>query len=111
MYPSAEGKIKDKRDKLGCFEHLTQVIAARFDPAASPALDVNKDRKEGELLIMSQEDKWWIMSSLKKDLTSVQKFQEVIAYLFEFGYNLALSVENNVSCSPGFEAILGVFGK
>jgi hypothetical protein len=30
--------------------------------------------------------------------------------LFEFGYDLALSPENNVSRSPGFESILGIFG-
>ena len=29
---------------------------------------------------------------------------------FEFGYDLALSPENNVSRSPGFEPILGIFG-
>ena len=45
----------------------------------------------------------------EKELKAVQKFQEVIAYLFEFGYNLALSPENNVSRSPGFELILGIF--
>ncbi len=43
-------------------------------------------------------------------LTAVQKFQEVIAYLFELGYDLALSPENNFSQSPGFETIFGIFG-
>jgi hypothetical protein len=38
------------------------------------------------------------------------KFQEIVAYLFEFGYDLALSPENDVSRSPGFELILGIFG-
>ena len=47
---------------------------------------------------------------MKKELKAVQKFQEVIAYLFEFGYDLALSPENNVSRSPGFESIIGIFG-
>ena len=46
----------------------------------------------------------------EEGVTAVQKFQEVIAYLFEFGYDLALSPENNVSCSPGFESTLGIFG-
>ncbi len=109
MYPSSEGKRQDKRDKLG-FEHLTQVIAASFNPASETAMQVNKDYKEGGLLIMCKDDKHWITSCLKKELTAVQKFQEVIAYLFEFGYDLALSMENNVSCSPGFESILGIFG-
>jgi hypothetical protein len=34
MYPSTEGKRKDKRDMLGSFEHLAQVIAACFGPTS-----------------------------------------------------------------------------
>jgi hypothetical protein len=110
MYPSKEGKRKEKRDKLGCFEHLTEIIGAGFDPVSKPAMQVNKNYNEGGLLIMSKDDKRHIKSCLKKELAAVQKFQEVIAYLFEFGYDLALSPENNVSRSPGFELILGIFG-
>ena len=110
MYPSKEGKRKEKRDKLGCFEHLIQIIGAGFDPASEPAMQVNKNYNEGGLLIMSKDDHCRIKSCLKKELTVVQKFQEVIAYLFEFGYDLALSPVNNVSRSPGFESILGIFG-
>ncbi len=110
MYPSNQGKRQAKRDKLGCFEHLTQVIAVGFDPAAEPAMHVTKDRNEGGLLILSRDGERRIKYALKKDLTPVQKFQDVIAYLFEFGYDLALSPENHVSRSPGFESILGVFG-
>ena len=101
---------KDKRNKLGCFEHLTQIIGAGFDPASEPAMEVIKNYNEGGLLIMSKDDERQIKLYPKKELTAVQKFQEVIAYLFEFGYDLALSPENNVSRSPGFESILGIFG-
>jgi hypothetical protein len=38
MYPSTEGNRKDKRDKLGSFEHPTQVIAAGFDPTSEAAM-------------------------------------------------------------------------
>jgi hypothetical protein len=68
MYPSTEGKKKDKRDKLESFEHLTQVIAAGFDPTSEAAMQVNKDCKEGELLIMSKDDQCRIASCLKKEL-------------------------------------------
>ena len=109
-----QGKVREKRnekrDKLGCFEHLTQIIGAGFDPASEPAMHVGKNYKEGGLLIMSKDDQQRIKSCLKKELKAVQKFQEVIAYLFEFGYDLALSPENNVSRSPGFESIIGIFG-
>ena len=110
MYHSKEGKRKEKRDKLGCFEHLTQIIGAGFDPASEPAMQAIKNYNQGGLLVMSKDDERRIKLCLKKELMAVQKFQEVIAYLFEFGYNLALSPENNVSRSPGFESILGIFG-
>ena len=110
MYPSKEGKRKEKRDKLGCFEHLTQIIGAGFYPASEPAMQAIKNYNQGGLLIMSKDDERQIKLCLKKELTAVQKFQEVIAYLFKFGYDLALSPENNVSRSPGFESILGIFG-
>jgi hypothetical protein len=61
------------------------------------------------LLILSKDDQRRISLSLKKDLTAVQKFLEVIAYHLEFGYDLALVPDNNVSHCPGFESILGVF--
>ncbi len=110
LYPLMYGKSRDKRDKLGCFEHLTQVIAAGFDPSSEPAKILDKNHTSGGLLIMNSEDQCCIKSSLKKDSTSVQKHQEIIAYLFEFGYDLAISPEKNVSRSPGFETVLGVFG-
>ncbi len=94
MYPLTKGKRHDKRDNLRCFEHLTQVIAAGLDLTSEPATQVNKDCKESGLFIMNKDDERQIASCLKKELTAVQRFQEVIAYLFEFGYDLALSPEN-----------------
>ncbi len=97
LHFSSKGKRSEKRDKLGCFKHSTQVIAAGFDSAAEPTLRVTKDHKEGGLLILSKDDQCRISSSLKKDLTAVQNFQEVIAYLFEFGYDLALAPEKGLA--------------
>ena len=71
MYPSKEGKRKERRDKLGCFEHLTQFIAVGFDPASKPAMQVNKNYKEGGLLIMCKDDQRRITSCLKKELTAM----------------------------------------
>jgi len=73
-------------------------------------MQVVKNYNKGGLLIMSKDDEHRIKPCLKKEFTAAQKFQEVIAYLFEFGYDLALSPENNASRSPGFESILGIFG-
>ena len=54
-----KGKRQDKRDKLGCFKHLTQVIAAGFNPTSEPAMQVNKDYKEGELLTICKDNHHW----------------------------------------------------
>ncbi len=56
MYPSTKGKRRDKRDKLECFKHLTQVIAVDFDPTSEPATHVNKNCIEGGLLILTKDD-------------------------------------------------------
>jgi hypothetical protein len=76
------GKRRDKRDKLGFFEHLTQVIASGFDPSSEPAKILDKNHTSGGLLIMNAEDQRRIKSSLKKDFTSIQKHQEkLLTYL------------------------------
>ena len=34
----------------------------------------------------------------------------MVGYLFELFYDLMIAPRNNVSCSPGFETCLGIFG-
>ena len=36
---------------------------------------------------------------------------ELVAYLYELGYDLCISQQDNVSQSPGFEKYLGQFGR
>ena len=72
---------------------------------------LDKDHTSGGILIINSEYQRCIKSLLKKELPSIQKHQEIIAYLFEFGYDLAISSENNFSQSPGFESVLGAFGE
>jgi hypothetical protein len=114
MYPSKDGKRSGRRGKLGYFEHLRQLVAAGFDPTTDLAKCMDKDYQDGGLLMLSCDDKGRIesslKSSLKKELTKIEKYQEYIAYLFELGYDLAINPDNNVSRSPGFESFLGIFG-
>ena len=42
--------------------------------------------------------------------TYLQKFHDMCAYQFEMGYDLAISPGCNVSRSPGFESVLGIYG-
>ena len=71
---------------------------------------MEKDHTQGGLLIMNDEDRNHIESALKsKELSTLQKCQEYIAYLLELGYDLSICPEHNVSRSPGFESFLGVY--
>ena len=102
---------KDKRELLGHFENLTQVVAAGFDASSVSAMLINKNHEQGGLLIMNNDDLHRIESVLKtKQLSQLQKCQEFAAYLFEFGYDLAINPDMNVSRSPGFESFLCIYG-
>jgi hypothetical protein len=60
---------------------------------------------------MNNDDLCQIDSVLKsKQLLQLQKCQEFIAYLFEFGYDLAINPDMNVSRSPGFKSFLYIYG-
>jgi len=66
--------------KLGYFENLCQLVAAGFDPTTDLAKCMDKDYKDGGLLMLSCDDKDRIESSLKsllkKELTKIEKYQE-----------------------------------
>jgi hypothetical protein len=65
---------------------------------------------DGGLLIVNEKETKQIKSSMGKALTNMQKFHDMCAYQFELGYDLALSSSCNVSESPGFESVLGIYG-
>ena len=46
----------------------------------------------------------------ERDLTDIQKFQDIASYQVEFVYDLAISPVLNVSRSPRFELVLGIYG-
>ena len=87
------------------------MIAAGFDQKCDAGQAVDQHHQDGGTLILSEEDKEKIKSSMKgKKMSHVEKFQAILAYQFEFGYDLAINPKLNVSKSPGFESFLGVFG-
>lgn len=59
---------------------------------------------------MSEDDKCSIKESMNSNLTPIQKFHDIVAYQVELGYDLAIEPSLNVSRSPGFESVLGIFG-
>ena len=51
-----------------------------------------------------------VRGSMEKGVMDMQKFQDMCAYQFEMGYDLCISPGCNVSNSPGFESVLGIYG-
>jgi hypothetical protein len=60
-------------------------------------------------LIFNKKVSKQIRSSMGKGMTDIQKFHDMCAYQFEMGYDLAISPRCNVSESPGFESVLGIY--
>jgi len=111
LYPSELSPRKTNRNKKGYFEGLSLLIAAAFDHTSDNAMNLEKDWNEGGLLILSEDDKRSIKESMNSsNLTPIQKFHDIVAYQVELGYDLAIEPSLNVSRSPGFESVLGIFG-
>ena len=115
MYPAKSADRPKMFSKQRYFENLNHDIIAGFDPTSELANCVDKDISEGGIMLLSECEKGLIKESMKtaegrRDLTNIQKFQDVLSYQKEFGGDLAMSPLLNVSESAGFEALLGVFG-
>ena len=111
LYPSEHSARAEKRSKKGFFEDLFPVFGAGFDPNCPVAEHVNKDVKEGGVLLLSEFEKAKIKSSkVDGSMSDAEKFRTILAYQFELGYDLAIALSDNVSQSPGFESFIGIFG-
>ena len=115
MYPAKSANRSETFSKQGYFDNLNHVIIAGFDPTSEAANCVDKDISEGGILLLSEREKSLIKESMKsakgrRELTNIQKCQDVLSYQGEFAGDLAMSPLLNVSESAGFEALLGVFG-
>ena len=94
-YPSMKSVRSTSRGKRGMFEHLNPYIGASFTNIPPEVVKC--------LLIHDNDDADWI-SNLKLNGKQLnEKYHQMIAYLFELGYDLAISRIHNVSNSPGFE--------
>lgn len=98
------------RSKRGYFEDLSFVIAAAFDPTSDGAKNLDKDWTEGGLLILSDIEKRNIKASMGKYISAMEKFHDIVSYQLELGYDLAICPSLNVSRSPGYESVLGIYG-
>jgi hypothetical protein len=93
--------------RKGWFEDLQQVTHFAIDPEAAEAFT---DTSTDGLLLWPE---WFTdeLSSKYLNLPGLQSKQHrAICYLFELGADLLLDRRVNVSTSPGFEGLLGIFG-
>jgi len=91
------------------FESLVQVVAAGFDATSEHIKYIDKDYKDGGVLILSKNEKRNIKTGMKNlNCTDNVKFRHMLAYQMEFGYDLSISPDDNVSSNPGFESVFGV---
>jgi hypothetical protein len=95
--PRSKGKIE------GIFEDLEQYVAAGFEREAVVESGIfRKDYRDGGIFFFSKQQRERIERLNFNGRTSVEKYSEMVAYLFELAYDLALG-PMNVSGSTGFE--------
>ena len=110
-YPTSTSARNKSVGRKGYFDNLSQFVAIGFD--------VNNDEhgkiitgelENGGLFSYTNEEKRKIDScNMRGRGTTMLKRIDIVAYLFELGYDLSISPADNVSQNPGFESVLGVW--
>lgn len=91
LWPSNHSMRAKKRGIKGNFESLLQVVAVGWDPTCEQAKYLDKNWDEGGVLILNEKDKAHIRSSMRNlNCPEIVKFQHMLAYIMELGYDLAL---------------------
>ena len=102
LYPHSTSIRANNDSKNGIFEHLVPLIATSLSRDAALAGLLSKDFSEGGIFFYTEEEKEYVRKCFP-GRTEEEKFIQMAAYIFEFGYDLALALRHNVSESPGFE--------
>ena len=94
------------KDNLGApegyFDHLDMYCGMAFDKKGDNVAPLCSTGSSNSLFVWSQES----MDELKRKGGKLQTHQlNVVAYLWEICYDLLLAKGDNVSESPGFEAV------
>ena len=110
-FPHSASARSQSKAKEGLFEYLQPYVGASFGDDARTLEILSKDVTEGGLFLYSKEEKERIRRTKFNGKSEDKKFMQMVAYLFELGYDLALSRIHNVSQSPGFEGCGLIFDK
>ena len=109
LYPSTRVQEPTKEAQKVHLK-IFRIVGAGWDPTSNCANMLDKSWENGGLLIFNERENTQIRASMGKGMTGLQKFHDLCAYQFEMGYDLAISPGCNVSRSPGFESVLGIYG-
>jgi len=103
-FPSRLSSRANSSAAQGVFEDLVQFVAAGYSPNESVQNISMIDYSAGGVFFYTDFESFKIKGTNFKSCTSDgQRFMEMVAYLFELGYDLAQSTSCNTSESPGFE--------
>ena len=95
----------------GLYEYLDVFVGVGFSKELASTDLFSKDYDDGGVFIYTKEQKTAIRRTKFNGKKGEMKFMQMIAYLFELSYDLALSRKHNVSDSPGFEGCGLIFEK
>jgi len=104
-FPSKESVRSKTGEKEGLWENLKQYVAMGFDgDAVAESGILTKDCADDGIFFYTQQQKEAILRLKIQGKSNVEKYSEMVAYLLEIAYDLAIATSHNVSDSTGFEA-------
>ena len=110
-YPTKDSVRCNSNSRKGFFDNLTQYVGLGFE-IGNEDIDtkLSSGLEEGGIFIFNENEKTRMDASKKagRNTTALKRI-DVIAYLIEMAYDLAISPINNVSESPGFESCLNIY--
>lgn len=108
-YPSIHS-TRGRHIRKGNFENLVQLVAAGFDQSNEEQMGLlTRSYEDGGVFIFMEEVNERVSKVNYQNKSQKEKKIEMIACLFELGYDLALSPLVNVSEKSGLETIVGMW--
>ena len=95
----------------GNFENLQQYVGIGWNPQDQNAVNVICDATANGIFVWPEEVLAYLRADKWNNMTMQQKQLNMVGYLLEIFYDLALSPGDNVSENPGFERYLLDFSR
>ena len=110
-YPAKSNQFAKSSSRKGFFENPQQYIALGFDAQKEYSVKtMTSDVSNGGIFSFEEiEIRKMSEINMRGRHTKEAKMIDMIAYLAELAYDLAICSVDNISSNPGFESILGVW--